>query len=246
MTEPVMIGEISDALGLGDHELVSLVGGGGKTTVLFALGTQLSGTVVLSTTTKMGRDRTGGHEPLLAPTDDALRAALAGRRVALAWGALSDRKALGVEPHVCDRWFGLADHVVVEADGSRRMPFKAPLDYEPVVPSKTTTLVACVGAAALGAVISEQCQRPERVAAVAGCSPADVLTPPRLAAVLLSDKGSRKGCGASARFVIVLNKVLPTHSSFVAELAELVGDAATLVCLAPFGPEHSPETPAAS
>ena len=59
------------------------------------------------------------------------------------------------------------DHLVVEADGSRRMPFKAPLEYEPVVPSRTTTLVACVGAAALGAVISEQCQRPERVAAVA-------------------------------------------------------------------------------
>ncbi|MCQ3807209.1 MAG: selenium cofactor biosynthesis protein YqeC [Acidimicrobiaceae bacterium] len=234
MAEPVMIGEIGDALGLGDHELVSLVGGGGKTTVLFALGAQLAGTVVLTTTTKMGRDRTGGHQPLVGPTDDALRGELADRRVALAWGALSDRKALGVEPQVCDRWFDLAGHVVVEADGSRRMPFKAPLDYEPVVPSRTTTLVACVGAAALGTVISEQCQRPERVAAVAGCSPADRLTPERLAAVLLSDQGSRKGCPASARFAVVVNQVQPTHSSFVDELAEIIGDTATLVCIAPF------------
>ena len=234
MTEPVMIGEIADALGLGDHELVSLVGGGGKTTVLFALGAQLGGTVVLSTTTKMGRDRTGGHEPLLAPTDEALLDALASRRVALAWGALSDRKAVGVEPHVCDRWFGLADHVVVEADGSRRMPFKAPLDYEPVVPSRTTTLVACVGAAALGAVISEQCQRPERVAVIAGCSPADVLTPSRLAEVLLSGRGSRKDCPQTARFVVVVNQVGPTHLSFVGELAGIIQDAARVVCIAPF------------
>lgn len=245
MTEPVMIGEIADALGLGDHELVSLVGGGGKTTVLFALGAQLAGTVVLTTTTKMGRDRSGGHQPLVGPTDDALLGELADRRVALVWGDLSDRKALGVEPQVCDRWFGLADHVVVEADGSRRMPFKAPLDYEPVVPSKTTALVVCVGAAALGAVISERCHRPERVAEAAGCSTADVLTPARLSAVLLSDQGSRKDCPPPARFVIVLNKVLPAHSSFVDELSELVGDAAALVCLAPFGPEDSPETPAA-
>ena len=241
MTEPVMIGEIADALGLGDHELVSLVGGGGKTTVLFALGSQLAGTVVLTTTTKMGRDRVGGHAPLVGPTDEELLSDLADRRVALAWRTLSDRKALGVETRVCDRWFGLVDHVVVEADGSRRMPFKAPLEYEPVVPSRTTTLVACVGAAALGGVISEQCQRPERVAAIAGCSPIDSLTPQRLAAVLVSDQGSRKDCPPSARFAVVVNQVRPTHMSFVDELAELIDDAATLVCIAPFSPVDSPE-----
>ena len=243
MTEPVIIGDIANALGLGDHELVSLVGGGGKTTVLFALGTQLFGTVVLTTTTKMGRDRTGGHEPLLAPSDETLLGGLADRRVALAWRAVSDHKALGVRPQVCDRWFGLADHVVVEADGSRRMPFKAPLDYEPVVPSQTTTLVACVGAAALGGVISEQCQRPERVAAVAGCSPVDLLTPQRLAAVLVSDQGSRKDCPPSARFAVVINQFRPTHMSFVDELVELVGDATTLVCIAPFFQKGVPKGP---
>ncbi len=241
MTEPLMIGEIADALGLGDHELVSLVGGGGKTTVLFALGAQLAGTVVLTTTTKMGRDRTGGHEPLLAPSDDALLHTLAARRVALAWRAAADHKALGIEPQVCDRWFGLVDHVVVEADGSRRMPFKAPLDYEPVVPSQTTTLVACVGAAALDAVISERCQRPERVAAVARCSPDDLLTPQRLAAVLTSDRGSRKDCPPSARFAVVINQVLAGHRRYIAELAGLIADQATVACIAPFPPENSPE-----
>lgn len=246
MTEPVMIGDIADALGLGDHELVSLVGGGGKTTLLFALGAQLGGKVVLTTTTKMGRDRTGGFEPLLAPSDEALLGGFVDRRVALAWRAVSDHKALGVEAQECDRWFGLADHVVVEADGSRRMPFKAPLDYEPVVPSRTTTLVACVGAAALGAVISEQCQRPERVAVVAGCSPEAPLTPQRLAAVLLSDQGSRKDCPSSARFAVVINQVLPSHRRYVAELTELIADQAMLACIAPFPPENSPELSAGS
>ena len=234
MTEPVMIGDIADALGLGDSELVSLVGGGGKTTVLFALGAQLRGTVVLTTTTKMGRERTGGLEPLLAPSDETLLGALADRRVVLAWQTVSDHKALGVEPHVCDRWFEMADHVVVEADGSRRMPFKAPLEYEPVVPVRTTVLVACVGATALGAVISEQCQRPERVAAVAGCSTDDRLTPQRLAAVLLSDRGSRKDCPPSARFAVVINQVASTQVGFIEELHELIADAAPLVCVAPF------------
>lgn len=233
MAEPLMIGDIGDALGLGDRELVSLVGGGGKTTLLFALGAQLSGTVVLTTTTKMGRDRNEGHEPLLAPSDQALTSNLASRRVVLVWRAMVDHKALGFEPRVCDRWFGLADHLVVEADGSRRMPFKAPLDYEPVVPSQTTMLVASVGAAALDAVIAQQCQRPERVAALARCSQQDRLTPHRLAAVLVSDQGSRKDCPPGARFAVVVNGVMPAQSGFVDEVAELVGDAATFICVAP-------------
>lgn len=233
MVEVVRIREIADALGLGDHELVSLVGGGGKTTLLFALGAQLDGTVVLTTTTKMGSERTAAFEPLLEPNDESLLSGLADRRVVLAWHTVSDHKALGVEPSVCDRWFGLADHVVVEADGSRRMPFKAPLDYEPVVPSRTTTLVACVGAAALGAPISERCQRPERVAALSGCSLEARLTPQRLAAVLLSDQGSRKGCPSSARFAVVINQIAPSQFGFVDELAEVTGDSTTLVCVAP-------------
>ena len=241
MTQPVMIGDTADSLDLGDHELVSLVGGGGKTTALFALGAQLRGAVVLTTTTKMGSGRTGGLEPLLAPSDETLRRALADRQTVLAWRAVSGHKALGVEPNVCDRWFDIADHLVVEADGSRRMPFKAPLEYEPVVPARTTVLVACVGAAALGAVISDQCQRPDRVAAVAGCSIADRLTPQHLAAVLLSDQGSRKDCPPSARFAVVLNQVLPSHRGYVAELAGLLADEANLVCVAPFSPEDSPE-----
>ncbi len=235
MTDVVKIGDVSAALGLGDHELVSLVGGGGKTTVLFALGTQLAGTVVLTTTTKMGRDRLAGHDPLLAPSDEALRDNLADRRVLLVWNAVAEHKALGVEPQRCDRWFGLADHVVVEADGSRRMPFKAPLAYEPVVPANTTTLIACVGAAALDSVISEQCQRPERVAAVAGCSPLDRLTPQRLASVLLSNQGSRKECPPTARFAVVINRVEPAQLSFVDELVSLIDEAATVVCVAPIG-----------
>ena len=241
MTEPVMISDIAEALGLGDHEFVSLVGGGGKTTVLFALGGQLSGTVVLTTTTKMGSDRTAGLEPLLGPSDERLRRELRDQRVTLAWHAVSDHKALGVEPHVCDRWFDLADHVVVEADGSRRMPIKAPLEYEPVVPSRSTVLVVCVGAAALGAVISQQCQRPARVAAVAGCSTDDALTPQRLASVLVSDQGSRKDCPPSARFAVVINQVRPSDSGYMAELAGLIADSAQLVCIAPFSARDSPE-----
>ncbi len=236
----IRVGELADALELEANEMVALIGGGGKTTALFALGRQLRGSVVLTTTTKMGRDRTGGRPAVFDPSDRELAMALAEHGCVLAWQEDAVHKAVGVAPETADHWLGLADHVVVEADGSRRKPFKAPRDYEPVVPSATTVLVACVGAAALDARIEQQCQRPDRVAAIAGCRQTDPLTPSRLAAVLLSEQGSRKGLPSGARFLVLINQATDDHARYLAELEDLLGDI-PLVAVAPFAPGESPE-----
>lgn len=232
MVEPIALDRLAGALGLGPHELVSLVGGGGKTTALFALGRQLAGTVVLTTTTKMGSDVTDGHTPRFDPTDAELADLLAADRSALVWRADGGHKAHGFEPGSCDRWFDLADHVVVEADGSRQRPVTAPGPFEPVVPSRTTTLVACVGASALGRVIADQCHRPLRVAALAACSPYQRLTPERLAKVVLSERGLRKGQPPAARFAVLVNNVGGADLSFLDEFAGVVGGAAPIVAIA--------------
>ena len=67
-----------------------------------------------------------------------------------------------------------------------------------MIPSASTHVVACVGVAALGVPIVDGCQRPDRVAAIAGCAEDDVLTPDRLAHVLLSPDGSRKDVPAGS------------------------------------------------
>ncbi|NNF56317.1 MAG: putative selenium-dependent hydroxylase accessory protein YqeC [Acidimicrobiales bacterium] len=232
MVEPIAIGDLADSLELGTHELISLVGGGGKTTILLALGRQLEGTVVLTTTTKMSKDHTDGYPVLLSPSDAQLAGALAARRTVLVWSTTDGRKALGVQPQQCGHWFGLADHVVVEADGARRRPLTAPGPLEPVVPELTTLLVACVGADSFGRVIADQCHRPMRVAAAAGCSPYQRLSPERLAKVLLSERGLQKDRPAAARFAIVATKVTEEDMAFAEELVEIIGDRAKIILLA--------------
>jgi len=232
MVEPIALDELASALQLGSHELVSLVGGGGKTTGLFALGEQLGGTVVLTTTTKMGRVRTDGHHVMFDPDDDELARALTTYGTVLAWGGDAGHKAIGVAPEACDRWFAMADHVIVEADGSRQRPFTAPNPFEPVVPSLTTLLVACVGASAFDRVIADQCHRPMRVAALAGCSPSQRLTPERLAAVLLSDRGGRKECPDAAGFAVMINQVTEADQRFIDRLADVVDGRAPIVAVA--------------
>jgi probable selenium-dependent hydroxylase accessory protein YqeC len=239
MAEPIALDRLAAALDLGAHEHVSLVGGGGKTTTMFALGHQLDGRTVLTTTTKMGRDRTGGYPVSFAPTDAELSAALDEHRAVLMWRSDAGHKALGVAPATCDRWFGLADHVLVEADGSRQHPFKAPQPLEPIIPTTTTIVLACVGADALGRVIADQCHRPLRVAAVADCSPYQRLTPTRAARVLLSSRGSQKNRPEGARFAVIVSRVDDQSRPFVDELADLISPHAPLIAVAPFGPADS-------
>jgi probable selenium-dependent hydroxylase accessory protein YqeC len=230
---PIPLNHLASSLRLQQRELVALVGGGGKTTTLAALGRQLPGRVVLTTTTKMGRDQLGRFTVLDGPDDADLRDALGSGPVVVR-SRVEEHKAIGVTAEACDRWFAdptMLDHLVVEADGARTRPFKAPRALEPVIPGNTTTVLAHIGADALGRVIVDQCHRPLRVASVAGCRPSERLTPERAAAVLLSDHGSRKGVPAAARFVVVVTKVEPANQVLVDELAAAVAPRAEVVAV---------------
>lgn len=208
---------LAEALGLGAHEHVAVVGGGGKTTIVHALGDQLAGSRVLTCTTKMGHDQHRGRPVLLDPTDAAVVAAAAETPV-MVWKSVKGQKAVGVAPESCDRWFGLVDHVVIEADGSRRRPFKAPARFEPVVPATTTVMVSVIGADALGRVIADQCHRPLRVAALAECSPYVRLSPEAAARVILHERGARKELPDGARLAVVITKVDDVTATMVADL----------------------------
>lgn len=213
----------AEALGLGRRSLVALVGGGGKTTLLFALGRQLPARTLLTTTTRMGCDRTDGFPCLIGPSDASLAAALDRDGIVLAWLATDERNALGFPPSEVDRWFAArtADHIIVEADGARRRPFTAPAPWEPPIPAASTHVVACIGAAALGYVIADRVHRPLRVAAAAGCSPYERLTPPRAAEALTSPVGMKKNVGEQARFTVAVTGADPDDPQVRALVAEL-------------------------
>ena len=213
----------AQALGLGRRSLVALVGGGGKTTLLFALGRNLPARTLLTTTTRMGCDRTGGFPCLIGPTDNDLASALDRDDAVLVWRTTDDRKALGYAPADVDRWFatGAADHIVVEADGARRRPFTAPAPWEPPIPESSTHVVACIGADALGYVIADRVHRPLRVAAAAGCSPYERLTPSRAATALTSEVGMMKNVPRSARFTVAVAGADPDDPQVQDLVAEL-------------------------
>ena len=166
--------------------VTALIGGGGKTTLLYTLAEELRrcGTVIVTTSTHIQRPEQypvlleGDEKDVAAALSENGVVCVAGRSPegklsapALSFGALSE----------------LADFVLVEADGSKRLPLKAHAPHEPVIPACAGQTVCVVGADGFGRPIAEVCHRPERYAAICGAALGGMVTPALAARVLLAE-----------------------------------------------------------
>lgn len=221
-----MTAQLHGQLGIGEHELISIVGAGGKSTVLFTLGRELAkagGRVILTTTTKMARDQV--TEPACWSVDPvAVEQYLeAGSPLFVALGAVPG-KVTGPPPAGVDRLFAetTADHVLVEADGARSLSIKAPAEHEPVIPGTSTLVIIVAAIDSVSHPIREVAHRPERVAALAGVEVDDAVTVPALASVLLHTDGGLKCIPTTARVAVVITRITPETAEPAVDLSNLL------------------------
>ncbi|WP_135822112.1 selenium cofactor biosynthesis protein YqeC [Halostella litorea] len=207
---------LSEALPLGDRELVAFVGAGGKKTAmgrLAAEGTERGYDVGYTTTTRMPPPP---DLPLTVADVEASPYAVAEDEPPAAFAASwvadperVDRKVEGFDPDALDDFFarGIFDWLVVKADGARRREFKAPGPDEPAVPDRATHVVPVASVAAVGDLLDEATvHRPERVAAITDLAVGDAITPEAVGAVLASPDGGLKGAPDAATVTPVVNK----------------------------------------
>lgn len=218
---------LASDLGLGPRELVAIVGAGGKSTLLHALGRDFDGSatrVVLTTTTRVSPDQL--RDPVAWTADPAVIDRLAEPGVPLFVALRRERhKIIGISPDDADRIFADTDvdQVIVEADGARRMSLKAPADHEPAIPSSATVVVVVVGADAVGGSAEEVAHRPEIVARIAGVGISETLTVDHVARVLLDPNGGLKRVPDEARVVMAITRADAAADGTVPALASLLG-----------------------
>lgn len=208
---------LAEALGVTTGDVVALVGGGGKSTAMFRLAREIveRGEPVLTTsTTHIFADQVALAPASVRATDatrESVLAALDAHRHVLVIGDTDPTtgRAAGVSLDLFARLRTWCPGVCLlnEADGSRRLPFKAPAGHEPAIPPETTLVVPVVGADVFGAPLdAEHVHRPELVQALGGAVPGARVTPELVARVLAHPEGGRKNVPAKARVVVLINK----------------------------------------
>lgn len=211
--------KIIDALCLSDRGVVSFVGGGGKTSLMFRLNREIpdSRRVIMTTTTKIYLPSTDEYPAILLSDIRLVKKTLqnilqSGVRPVLGLHLLPDNKVKGFSAESLDELInennGFADFVLIEADGSRGRSLKGYLDYEPVVPRSTTVLVVVIGADVIGKALDESVvHRPETLSRMAGLKPGAVLNAENIAGLMIHPGGVLRSCPPGARIVPFINKV---------------------------------------
>ncbi len=213
------MGVLSRALGLSGGGVVSLVGAGGKTTLMFRLARELdcSGAFVLtSTTTKVqfpASDK--ARHIFLAPDGESVLKEA--RRIMPQQGVVfaakkkhpRHQKLVGFSPEAVDflAAAGVFQWILVEADGAARKPAKAPASHEPVIPAASRWVVAVLGLDAVGCALNDNgVFRARRFAKITGLSLGQSVSAASLAKVLVHPQGILKGCPEHALTAAFLNK----------------------------------------
>jgi molybdenum cofactor cytidylyltransferase len=221
--------QLEQAFRISNSACVALSGSGGKTTALFQLARRLSTVEEPSGATAPGR--AGGRMVIVSATThlhvnqiqladahwigetpqdfSSLEDNLTG--VMLVTGPLDGDRTTGLDNptiswlHEFCKSHGLP--FLIEADGSRQRPLKAPAEWEPPIPDFVETVAVVAGLSGLGHPLTDEfVHRPGVFARLSSLAMGETISPEALLRVLAHPSGGLKNIPAQARRLVMLNQ----------------------------------------
>lgn len=203
-------------LDLKEHMVICFTGGGGKTSSIFALANELAllgKQVLVTTSTHMFYP--DSRNVVLAESAEEVKAYQSScmRTDAQKTGSVlvtgqraEDGKLKGLPDFEMEKLSFLADILLVEADGAKRLPLKIPGNHEPVILYGADAVIGCAGLDAVGGMWESVCFRWELAEKILGWKVrGNVVTPYEAAFLLTSEFGTKKGVGTK-QYRMILNK----------------------------------------
>jgi len=226
---------LTEALGLKAREVISLVGAGGKTTLMYRLAKELflnGKRVVTTTTTKILEPKPEETNFLFVDSDEmgikdfVWQHLDQYRHLTVARERLGSGKLKGVSPDLVNELWSLdkIDTIIVEADGAAGRPVKAPREWEPVIPAATTLVVAILGVDGVGRELNEEnAFHADGISKITGIATGKRLSVEGMALLMTHAGGILKGAPSSSRVVALLNKVdIPDGAGKARRIAEKI------------------------
>ena len=194
---------------------MAIVGAGGKTSTLRRLAESLGGKVVITTSTHMGMDQieTADKKIFLRDTEELLDVEWGNeeRICSITSPPIDGHRLSGLTEDQLSKLYELSVRrgfsILIEADGAKMLPLKAPAEHEPVIPEWVDAVVVVAGMSALGKHLNaETVFRPELFGSLACMAQDEIITGDRLAKALSDPCGSLKNIPPKARRILCLNQ----------------------------------------
>lgn len=184
--------------------VISLVGGGGKTTLMYLLADSFckKGYKTLVTTTTHIRKPKADE---WVHDDKALKMQWKLGKIAVVGKACGPEKITGIDFSCLANYMKYADAVLIEADGAKRMACKVPNDTEPVILPQCDIIIGVMGLDVVGKTLKEACFRFEQAEKLLQVSAEHKITEEDMAKILIDANGTRKNVG-EREYYVVLNK----------------------------------------
>jgi molybdenum cofactor cytidylyltransferase len=204
--------KLKNALDVRVGSTIAFVGAGGKTGAMFALGRELEGPVVLSTTTHLGTwQAQGADQHVIAfSSSDIEEIDFNGCPITLVTGPADDNDRLtALEAPLLARLHVKCHEVgiplMIEADGAKQRSLKAPAGHEPVIPEWVDSVVVLAGMKGLGKPLTDDwVHRPELFSDLSGRALGESIRVEDVVKVLVDREGGLKGIPSSARRYLFL------------------------------------------
>jgi molybdenum cofactor cytidylyltransferase len=195
-------------------DVIAFVGAGGKTSTLVNLGYELAEAgwrVLATTTTRIGENQLDliPHTMRANCGTEAISSALNQHRFVFLYDEIQQGKVYGPAADWLPRLLDAVDSdvLLVEADGSRGLPLKAPYPYEPVIPAETSLVVPVVGLTVLGQPLDdEHVYNAEFICDHFGFFPGSRVKSPWVAQVMRDEQLGLRGVPDKARVMVFLNQ----------------------------------------
>lgn len=189
---------------------IAIVGAGGKTTALFQLARELTPPVLVASTTHLGAWQIPLADHHVIATDSAHIGDLR-EGVTLVTGPLQEERTTPLDLDLLRILHNLSRQqnipLLLECDGSRGLPLKAPAEHEPPIPDFVDTVLVVAGLTGLGQPLDEShVHRPLLFSTVSGLAPREPVTPAGVVRALLHPEGGLKNIPPQARRVCLLNQ----------------------------------------
>lgn len=210
---------ISNILSLKKRSVLSIVGAGGKTSLMFTLAEELrtSNKVLVTTTTKIYPPEKSAYDFICIGEENCSIYDSYNENGIYVYGNFINEndKLAGLKKEFLDKKFKYFDYSIIEADGSKRKPIKGWREDEPVICKNTTKTIGILDITCIGKIINDvNVHRVDHFINISSGKLGEKISIPMIGSLITHSLGLFKN--SEGEKILFINKVENHHTTLLA------------------------------